>query len=73
MAEAAGRRAWCEKAPFNLLSARFLLRLFPEATTVMIVRHPVQGGCLTPRPAVCAGHARADGEVQEPIGSGRRS
>jgi len=69
VAEAAGRRAWCEKAPFNLLSARFLLRLFPEATTVMIVRHPVQGGCLTPRPAMGADQARADGEGREPTGN----
>ncbi len=40
-AEAAGKRTWCEKTPFNLLSAPFLLELFPEATVVVIMRHPV--------------------------------
>lgn len=40
-AEAAGKRIWCEKTPFNLLSVRFLLELFPEATVVVIMRHPV--------------------------------
>jgi omega-hydroxy-beta-dihydromenaquinone-9 sulfotransferase len=40
-AEAAGKRTWCEKTPFNLLSAPFLLELFPEATVVVIIRHPV--------------------------------
>ena len=37
----AGKRTWCEKTPFNLLSAPFLLELFPEATVVVIMRHPV--------------------------------
>jgi hypothetical protein len=41
VAEAAGKRTWCEKTPFNLLSAPFLLELFPEATIVVIMRHPV--------------------------------
>jgi omega-hydroxy-beta-dihydromenaquinone-9 sulfotransferase len=41
-AEAAGKRTWCEKTPFNLLSVRFLLELFPEATVVVIMRHPVE-------------------------------
>jgi hypothetical protein len=40
-AEAAGKRTWCEKTPFNLLSAPFLLELVPEATVVVIMRHPV--------------------------------
>jgi omega-hydroxy-beta-dihydromenaquinone-9 sulfotransferase len=40
-AEAAGKRTWCEKTPFNLLSVSFLLELFPEATVVVIMRHPV--------------------------------
>jgi hypothetical protein len=40
-AQAAGKRTWCEKTPFNLLSVRFLLELFPEATVVVIMRHPV--------------------------------
>lgn len=37
----AGKRTWCEKTPFNLLSVPFLLELFPEATVVVIMRHPV--------------------------------
>jgi len=37
----AGKRTWCEKTPFNLLSAPFLLELFPQATVVVIMRHPV--------------------------------
>ncbi len=41
-AEAVGKRTWCEKTPFNLLSVRFLLELFPEATVVVIMRHPVR-------------------------------
>ena len=41
-AEAAGKRTWCEKTPFSLLSVRFLLELFPEATVVVIMRHPVE-------------------------------
>ena len=40
-AEAAGKRTWCEKTPFNLLSVPFLLELFPEAAVVVIMRHPV--------------------------------
>lgn len=40
-AEAAGKPTWCEKTPFNLLSAPFLLELFPGATVVVIMRHPV--------------------------------
>lgn len=39
-AEEAGKRTWCEKTPFNLLSVPFLLELFPEATAVVIMRHP---------------------------------
>ena len=38
---AAGKRTWCEKTPFNLLSVPFLLELFPEAAVVVIMRHPV--------------------------------
>jgi omega-hydroxy-beta-dihydromenaquinone-9 sulfotransferase len=40
-AEAAGKRTWCEKTPFNLLSVPFLLELFPEAAVVVIMRDPV--------------------------------
>ena len=40
-AQAVGKRTWCEKTPFNLLSVPFLLELFPEATAVVIMRHPV--------------------------------
>ena len=40
-AQAAGKRTWCEKTPFNLLSVPFLWELFPEATVVVIMRHPV--------------------------------
>jgi omega-hydroxy-beta-dihydromenaquinone-9 sulfotransferase len=36
----AGKRAWCEKTPFSLLSIPFLHELFPEATVVVIMRHP---------------------------------
>jgi omega-hydroxy-beta-dihydromenaquinone-9 sulfotransferase len=41
-ARRAGKRTWCEKTPFNLLSVPFLLELFPSATVVVIMRHPVQ-------------------------------
>lgn len=41
VAEEAGKRTWCEKTPFNLLSVPFLLELFPEAAVVVIMRHPV--------------------------------
>jgi hypothetical protein len=37
----AGKPAWCEKTPFNLLCMDFLWELFPEATIVHIKRHPV--------------------------------
>jgi hypothetical protein len=38
----AGKRTWCEKSPpSNLLSIQFLHELFPEAITVVIMRHPV--------------------------------
>lgn len=40
-ARQAGKRTWCEKTPFNLLSVPFLLELFPSATAVVIMRHPV--------------------------------
>jgi hypothetical protein len=40
-AQQAGKRTWCEKTPFNLLSVPFLLELFPSATAVVIMRHPV--------------------------------
>jgi omega-hydroxy-beta-dihydromenaquinone-9 sulfotransferase len=40
-ASRAGKRTWCEKTPFNLLSVPFLLELFPEAAVVGIMRHPV--------------------------------
>jgi hypothetical protein len=35
------RRVLVEKSPPNLLMTRFLLRLFPDAAFVMIMRHPV--------------------------------
>ena len=41
-ARRAGKRTWCEKTPFNLLSVPFLLELFPWATVVVIMRDPVQ-------------------------------
>jgi omega-hydroxy-beta-dihydromenaquinone-9 sulfotransferase len=41
-ARQAGKRTWCEKTPFSLLSIPFLLELFPEATVVVIMRHPYQ-------------------------------
>jgi hypothetical protein len=37
----AGKPAWCEKTPFNLLYMDFLWELVPEATIVHIKRHPV--------------------------------
>jgi omega-hydroxy-beta-dihydromenaquinone-9 sulfotransferase len=40
-ADRAGKRAWCEKTPFNLLSIPFLHELFPEATIVVIMRDPL--------------------------------
>ena len=40
-AAAQGKQTWCEKTPFNVLSAPFLWELFPEATVVHIIRHPV--------------------------------
>jgi len=39
-ASRAGKATWCEKTPFNLLSMPFLLEVFPEATVVVITRHP---------------------------------
>jgi omega-hydroxy-beta-dihydromenaquinone-9 sulfotransferase len=39
-ASQAGKRTWCEKTPFNLLSVPFLLELFPSASVVVIMRHP---------------------------------
>jgi len=41
VAVAQGKQTWCEKTPFNVLSAPFLWELFPEATVVHIMRHPV--------------------------------
>lgn len=38
----AGKRTWCEKTPLNLLSVPFLREMFPEATIVVIMRHPYQ-------------------------------
>jgi omega-hydroxy-beta-dihydromenaquinone-9 sulfotransferase len=37
----AGKPAWCEKTPFNLLCMDFLWELVPEAIVVHIKRHPV--------------------------------
>lgn len=37
----AGKPAWCEKTPFNLLCMDFLWELVPEATIVHIKRHPI--------------------------------
>jgi omega-hydroxy-beta-dihydromenaquinone-9 sulfotransferase len=36
-----GKRIWCEKTPLNLLSMAFLWELFPDATIIHIMRHPV--------------------------------
>lgn len=41
-ARRAGKPTWCEKTPLNLLSIPFLRELFPEATIVVIMRHPCQ-------------------------------
>jgi omega-hydroxy-beta-dihydromenaquinone-9 sulfotransferase len=41
-ARRAGKRTWCEKTPFSLVSIPFLHELFPEATVVVIMRHPYQ-------------------------------
>lgn len=41
-AQRAGKRTWCEKTPLSLLSIPFLLELFPDATVVVIGRHPYQ-------------------------------
>jgi hypothetical protein len=40
VASRAGKRTWCEMAPFSLLSIPFLHELFPEAAVVVIMRHP---------------------------------
>jgi omega-hydroxy-beta-dihydromenaquinone-9 sulfotransferase len=40
-AHAHGKPIWCEKTPYNLLSMEFLWELFPEATIIHIMRHPV--------------------------------
>jgi len=41
VASSVGKRTWCEKSPpGNLLSIPFLQELFPEATTIVIMRHP---------------------------------
>jgi hypothetical protein len=37
----AGKPAWCEKTPFNLLCMDFLWELVPEATIVHVKRDPV--------------------------------
>ena len=42
VASRAGKRTWCEKTPFSLLSIPFLQELFPEAAVVVIMRHPYQ-------------------------------
>jgi omega-hydroxy-beta-dihydromenaquinone-9 sulfotransferase len=42
VAQHAGKRTWCEKTPFSFLSVPFLHELFPEATVVVIMRHPYQ-------------------------------
>jgi hypothetical protein len=36
-----GKQTWCEKTPLNILSAPFLWELFPEATIIHIMRHPL--------------------------------
>jgi hypothetical protein len=36
-----GKPTWCEKTPMNILSAPFLWELFPEATVIHIMRHPL--------------------------------
>lgn len=41
-ARQAGKRIWCEKSPpGNLMFIPFLLELFPQATVVAVMRHPV--------------------------------
>lgn len=35
------KTTWCEKTPFNLLSMPFLWELFPEATILHVMRHPI--------------------------------
>ena len=42
LATESGKVTWCEKTPFNLLSLDFLWELFPEATIVVVMRHPVR-------------------------------
>jgi hypothetical protein len=41
-ARQAGKRTWCEKTPFNLLSVPFLHELLPAATVLVIMRNPYQ-------------------------------
>lgn len=41
-AQELGKRVWCEKTPSNLMSLDYLWELFPEATVVHIMRHPVR-------------------------------
>jgi len=36
-----GKQTWCEKTPLNILSAPFLWEMFPDATVVHIMRHPL--------------------------------
>jgi hypothetical protein len=36
-----GKRIWCEKTPFNLLSTGFLWEMFPDARVVHVMRHPL--------------------------------
>ncbi len=39
--EQTGASTWCDDTPFNVLHARFLLELFPNAAIVHMVRHPM--------------------------------
>ena len=42
-----GAAVGVEKSPPNLIRARFLQALFPEAVFVMVLRHPVAVACAT--------------------------
>jgi omega-hydroxy-beta-dihydromenaquinone-9 sulfotransferase len=60
-AGAAGKRTWCEKTPFNLLSVPFLLELFPRGDGRGDHAASGTGGGLAPGPAV--GVARSGGSA----------
>jgi hypothetical protein len=41
LADAAGKRTWVEKTPFNVLSVPFLWQLYPDASFVHMIRDPL--------------------------------